>query len=264
MQNPHTRHQQHLHRQKSLRFLSVFFLCFFFISSAQAQFFRQSGSKNSGKYTEHVSYELQRDKRRLTRPVNFGFYLAGLGTRFSARHTPEFAQSNDPAGIINVNPRGSGGFGVGFYSNFRISEFFDLRIHSQASFYEHQLEYIFADGQTESKLVEGSSFEIPILIKYRAQLRGSKGMYMIAGITPSFALSSQKEERDAILTASSNVSIEYGFGLDVFFTYFKFAPEIRFSHGLGNVLNKDEPNAFNNPLERLQTHRVSVFLHFGG
>lgn len=264
MQNPHTRHQQYLYWQKSIALFGAICLLSLCSFSAQAQFFRTSGGKNSGKYTENVSHDLQRDKRRLTRPVNFGFYLAGLGTRFATKHTPEFAQRNDPAGIVNINPRGSGGFGVGFYSNFRLSEFFDLRIHTQAAFYEHQLEYTFADGEVESKLVEGSSFEIPILIKYRSKLRGNKGMYMIAGITPSFALSGQKEERDAVLTASSDLSVEYGFGFDVFFTYFKFAPEIRFSHGLGNVLNKDEVNTFNNPLERLNTHRVSLFLHFGG
>jgi hypothetical protein len=264
MQNSHTRNQQYLYRQEGLGLFLAIFLLFFTQFSAQAQFFKQKGNSNSGRYTENVSYNLQREKRRLTRPVNFGFYLAGLGTRLSPKYTPTFAQSNDPAGIININAKNSGGFGIGFYSSYRLSEFFDLRVHTQATFYEQQLEYTFADGEIEAKLIEGSSFEIPILIKYRAQLRGNKGMYMIAGITPGFALSAQKEERDAILTTSTNLSIEYGFGLDVFFTYFKFAPEIRFSHGLNNVLNKNEINSFNNPLEKLNTHRVILFLHFGG
>lgn len=264
MQDAHTWYQQYLHRQKSLIFFILFIILWGNAVPLKAQFFRQKRNSNSGQYTEDVNSFLQTEKRRLTRPVNFGFYLAGLGTRFGTKLTEDFAQGTDPAGIVSINPKGLAGFGVGFYSSFRLSEFFDFRLNTQASFYERNLEYTFADGNIETKLVEGSSFEIPILIKYRSKLRGKSGMYMVAGLTPSFALSRPKQERDAVLTTTSDIAIEYGFGLDVFFSYFKFAPEIRFSHGLGNVLNKENINNFNRPLERLSTHRVTFFLHFGG
>lgn len=228
-----------------------------------AQWFKTK-SQGSGLYTEDVSYELQRQKRRLTRPLNFGFYLSVLRSNFRAQMTDAFAQQPDPTGIISINPEAAPGFGVGFYANVRLGEFWDFRLNTQANFFERRLQYIYANGDSETKTVEGSTFEIPLLLKYRAQLRGIKGMYMVAGVKPSFALSQRKEDEENVLITGSDLSVEYGLGFDVFFPYFKFAPELRFSHGIHNVLDKNEINDFNRPLRRLSNHTVTLLLHFGG
>jgi hypothetical protein len=57
------------------------------------------------------------------------------------------------------------------------------------------------------------------------------------------------------------MSVDYGFGFDLFYEYFKLSPELRFSHGITNMLVKD-PNVYSKALDRLSSHTVSFYLYF--
>jgi hypothetical protein len=57
-------------------------------------------------------------------------------------------------------------------------------------------------------------------------------VYVVGGLKPSVNVSSPAAGRAWLSVASSDLAIEYGVGLDLFYPFFKFAPELRFSHGL--------------------------------
>lgn len=263
MQTTHSRYQHNLSWAQASLIGLIFILlapCF----QAEAQWIDRR--RSSSLYTKNASGGAFRNDERLRKPLHFGFFLAPLMSRYQVETTADFVnRSPTNAGdILTVNGTRTGGFALGFYASLKVSDFWDLRFHPTVAFYEHQINYTLNNGEESTQLIEAPMFEVPIMLKYRSQLRGTKGMYLIAGIKPAIALSAGKETVDVLQTTGTNLSVEYGFGFDVFFPFFKFAPELRFSHGLINVHQSDPENPFSIPLENVRAHSVTLYLHFGG
>ncbi len=86
---------------------------------------------------------------------------------------------------------------------------------------------------------------------------------MVGGLKSCFEAGAKKKEKKKteLRTQNFDLCVEYGFGIDLYFQFFKFAPEIRFSHGLTNLLNKD-PNLYSTSLSKLTTHTITLYLFF--
>jgi hypothetical protein len=73
-----------------------------------------------------------------------------------------------------------------------------------------------------------------------------------------------KKKSSALTTNIADLSLEYGFGLEQFFQFFKFTPEIRFSHGLVNMYSA--PGRLGTPwytnVNNLKTHTVGLIINF--
>ena len=64
-------------------------------------------------------------------------------------------------------------------------------------------------------------------------------------------------------TRTGDFSIEYGIGFEQFFKYFKFTPELRFSHGLVNMyIAPTNPFSYANAIQKLNSHSVTLYLMF--
>jgi hypothetical protein len=258
----------------SLRFLIFLFIIFYFLCNFSQKSHAQRKNKywfergNSPSFYAQDADPKLKTSNRILRPLHFGMFFGATFSGFRVGLQDAFIQNTDPTqygGIVSVVPKNSAGLIIGAYSNLKISDFWDFRfcVNGFAG-YERSLEYTFANGEKKSKVVEASMFELPILFKYRSQLRGTRGLYLIGGIKPSFLLTSRKNDAKNITVKTQDFSIEYGFGLEIFYPYFKFAPELRFSHGFNNMLNDAEQNEFNTPLKSLTTHSAILILHFGG
>ncbi|MCS6822630.1 MAG: PorT family protein [Microscillaceae bacterium] len=216
--------------------------------------------RSSGHYAKDADKDFfNNNKKKLTRDLNYGFLLGLNQTRFIAPINHPL-----PDSISTVIPLKSIGFSVGFVLNKRLKEFWDVRITPTVGFFERNLEYRFQDSSAapSTKNIEMTMLEVPVLFKYRSALRGRTGMYLVGGLKPGFVLSAQKQESlDLVRVGRSDLSIEYGFGLDIFYSYFKFSPELRFSHGISNMLINDR-NPYSRTMKGLFTHNVSLYLHF--
>lgn len=204
-------------------------------------------------------------KSRDLRFLNYGFFIGASSTKFIADFSSSVGGSpTDTASTVArlVTPQSSIGFSLGFVMNFNIDKTWAVRLLPTYSIYERSINYNFADSSSVSQVVATNMVEIPLLLKYRSQLRGTKGMYMVAGVKPAFSVSAQQaEDAEVLRVSNTNISIEYGFGFDVHFSFFRFSPELRFSHGIGNMLIQDN-NRLTTPIKTLLTHNVSLFLHF--
>ena len=60
---------------------------------------------------------------------------------------------------------------------------------------------------------------------------------------------------------SQNYSLDIGFGVDIYFKYFKFAPEIKYSYGIKNIL-ESQYNEYDKYLNSLSTRSVLISLTF--
>lgn len=87
---------------------------------------------------------------------------------------------------------------------------------------------------------------------------------MVGGIAPGIEASGKKRKERSGNTLSIdefNLSLELGFGVDMYYPYFKFSPEIRYSRGLINVL-KPDALGFSEGIDRLNTHTISLYFQF--
>ena len=198
------------------------------------------------------------------RKLSYGFLIGLHTTAYQIKYADRFV-TPDLDTVYSVEPGWSPGFSLGFIVNYRITDLLDFRITPKVAFYEHTLRYLYtAEKRTEEKLVETTIVELPILLKYKSERRGNIRMYMIGGVKPGLEASGKKAVENTSNTlgiSGTNLSLEAGFGFDLYYPLFKFSPEIRFSRGIVNIL-ENRTNKYGQPLERVNTNTITLYLLF--
>ena len=94
------------------------------------------------------------------------------------------------------------------------------------------------------KKIESTLLEFPVYLKYKSERYNNFRAYIISGIKYSMDIASQDEIDDEgqeiVKLKKNDLMGEIGFGLDFYLEYFKFSPQIKISHGLINLLTKDQ------------------------
>jgi hypothetical protein len=247
MQDTHIWHQFHLHWQKVT--LCCLLLIAGLISEAEAQLVKSDNLPN---------YD--------NRWLHYGFSIGMHSSSYRVQYNDNFTMTDFDT-LHSIMPSNSFGFSLGLIANFRLLEFLDLRITPEVVFYENRLDYNYIRaGQSvvDQQTVETTFVEFPVLFKYKSMRRGNTRMYLIGGVEPGIEATGKKADQDddnRLLVNGTNLSVQAGFGLDVYFPLFKFAPEIRFSRGLLNMKN-DKENAYGAPIQQLTTNTVTLYLLF--
>ncbi len=198
------------------------------------------------------------------RRMSYGFLIGIHTTTYQLKYSDKFVTPGFDS-ITAVVPSWSQGFSLGAILNYRFADFFDFRITPDFAFYEHRLTYLYAKDPSKEQLVETVMVELPLLIKYKSERRGNIRMYMLGGIKPAIEASGKRQITNTtskgIDIKGKNLSLELGFGFDLYYPLFKFSPEIRFSRGIMNILDKTS-NPYSDPLSRINTNTITVFLLF--
>lgn len=197
--------------------------------------------------------------------VHYGFLIGGHSSRFRLKYSDEFiAPAMDS--VHSILPAHKAGFKIGFIINFHLLQYLDIRVTPTFSFYQLALDYRYDNGTILEELRDPTYFELPILFKYKSVRRENRAIYVLAGISPSIKVSGSKNQEDSedrLLIEKFNLSLDVGVGLDLFQPLFKFSPEVRYSFGLLNVLDK-EPNDFSAGIESLNIHSFTIYVTFEG
>ena len=204
------------------------------------------------------------------KPIHFGFYFGLPTTRYNLTYSPTFAAANgsatDPNPIVRItSPNNTGLLRVGFLINAYLDDNFDLRTNPGISIISRSINYTFTDGTEKANLIESAWVELPLLLKYKSARRTNSRMYLIGGA--SLGIETNRKRREDFSqglpnTASTDISLEYGIGFEQFLEYFKFAPELRFSHGLVNAFKGGAVSPGTTNIQRLTTHTITLYLHF--
>jgi len=208
------------------------------------------------------------------KPIHYGFYLAAPLTRYQIQHSQEYADqlAADPAGgtgVINVNTKFNPGFYTGLVLNVRVADNLDARFVPGVGFYSRKIEFTNMPQEsgevlTEDKTISSTMVELPFLLKFKANRRSNARMYLVGGIKPGIDLGSGKSDENpdrGLAVEKFDLALEYGFGVDMFYPFFKFAPEIRFSHGLVNQ-HKLTQSQYSRLLQKQTNHNISLILFF--
>jgi hypothetical protein len=201
------------------------------------------------------------DERKLT----YGFLIGLHTSAYKIKYSEKFVSQQFDT-LYAVEPDWSPGFSLGFIVNYRLGDFFDLRLTPKVAFYEHRLRYIYsvAEPPTAEEVVETTMVEFPLLLKYKSERRDNIRMYMIGGIKPGIEASGKKDLENVtgqLEVKGGSLNLDFGFGFDMYYPLFKFSPEIRFSKGIMNVLD-NTTNKFGEPLDRVTTNTITVYLLF--
>lgn len=193
--------------------------------------------------------------------MHFGFYLATNYATYRIKRSDFMAEH--PDSIKSVSPIGSVGFTLGFIFNLKLADYVDLRLVPGVGFYERTMAYQFGSGAPVNQVLESTMAEFPLLLKLKSERRGNTRMYFLVGGKYSLASGLRRKDKkpDELRAINNDLSIEYGFGFDIYYEYFKLSPEIRFSHGLLQATVND-PNKYANALKRVSTHTVTISFHF--
>ena len=213
-------------------------------------------TKSMSQSTKHLFLPHYDEKK-----IHYGFHLSVNHSSLRAVHSDWFLQNDT---ISYLRGSGQSGFGLGFIFNFRLFEYGDFRFLPTVAFYNRAIQYGVkgVDSEVEA-LFQSSYVNLPFLFKYKAKRRSNARVYMVGGMNFGFQAGSKKKKKsdDQLLLKTYDVSLEYGVGMDMYQEYFKFAPELRFSLGLTNLLDPTE-NIYSRPMDKLTSYTVTLYLMF--
>jgi len=201
------------------------------------------------------------------KPYYFGITLALNNSSFTPFRSEEFIYSDS---IQAVQALRGPGFNLGIVTNLKIGDYFDFRFLPTLSFGERKLVYDRVrrdpDDNTQ-RSVETVFVEMPFHFRYKSAPYKDKRLFVLAGVKYSFDVASDSRARQAeslVKISPHDFQLEYGAGIQFFFPYFIFSPELKFSHGIGNTLIFNPSLEESTVLERVLSRTFTLSFHFEG
>lgn len=259
MQTANIRNQFNIYWRKiSFSFLGVFLL--FSQASGQARFNDISSAGQDDKF------------------VSYGFFLAAHTNYWRMKYSDKFLNPGNASlnNIQSIVPVYTPGFSLGFLMTFRLHDQINILLTPKIGFYEFRTDVNYftepppnnqdtpAITRTQTYLNEATMVEIPFLLKYKAQRFNNSRMFFTGGGSLMFRTKDQDEaDIEDLATFGTDLTVDLGMGFDLYFKYFKFSPEVRFSHGLLNMYRYEQTNpAFRDAISDLRRKSITLYLHF--
>jgi len=168
------------------------------------------------------------------------------------------------------------GFHVGFITDLRLCKYLNLRFCPGMQFTSRTLSYKTESGNpVKGSMGKGASVDVlampvylPLYLKFSAMREGNYRPYVIAGGGASFNVSRDREK--PVLMNLVDYFAEVGFGVDLYFRWFKFCPEITYRIGFANQLYPADQRMelapqdafYSNSISRLTNHSICLTFNF--
>jgi hypothetical protein len=211
--------------------------------------------------------------------LHFGFTV-GVNTMdvsFTRNYDAEYFVYADVSGVLP-------GFQVSIVSDLRLNKNWNLRFLPGISFGSRDISFYQYDKENKEvgELIDfpnvanpvnlGPSFlDFPLLFKYRSDRVNNIRPYLVGGLTFRYdmaAKSSGKYDSESnayVKLKRGDLYLEFGFGLDNYLRYFKFAPELKVAVGLFNIIDPHGRTGhleFANSVTSAHSYVVMLNFHF--
>ncbi|MHA7131566.1 type IX secretion/gliding motility protein PorT/SprT [Algoriphagus namhaensis] len=261
MQTTHFRNQLHL-RGRQIALIFALFVGFHQASYSQGMFGMLSGSGSDDQF------------------LSYGFFLAGHTSIQQIKYSDNFVNGLNPAApnVARISPDYKPGFSLGFIGMMKFHDQVHLMLTPKIGFYEFATDVTYFEGtvspdntgdmvetfNTVRYTSEQTLVEFPLLLRYRSQRFNNTRMYFLGGGSYRFRTKSQDEANlDDIVVDGQDFTLELGMGFEIYFKYFKFAPEIRFSHGLVDIYRPENSNPlFADAISSVKPKTITIYLNF--
>ncbi len=180
-------------------------------------------------------------------PWHPGFCLGFNSTDFVIKWGPSLNQSDS---LQQITSQSNTGLNLGIVANLRLSDNFDLRFVPTLVFASRELDYTFGQNgiiQHEiPKLVQSTFIDFPLLLKFKSVRLNNLRLYVLGGVKYDHDFIAQNKVQDIkkqiVKLNQNDFGYELGVGIDIYFEYFKFSPELKVFHGIHDLLvHEDTP-----------------------
>lgn len=135
-------------------------------------------------------------------------------------------------------PSYSVGFSVGMIADRYLNQYFNIRTTPSLHFGERR--FVFKEqtsGKEYESALRSNYLTLPLYLKFSADRTGNFRPYLLAGAYT--ALNIGQKKNDILRFKSMDYGLEFGVGCNLYLPLFKLCPELKFSFGLTDVVNKD-------------------------
>ena len=172
--------------------------------------------------------------------------------------------------MVDVQVESTSGFNVGLVGDLRLHEYLNLRFEPGLYYTQRNLMFPYFTRQLDSyREVKSTYIHFPLLLKFSALRTGNVRPYLEAGVSRTLNLGSNSNSIDDNLQQRFRVkswtsNYELGFGVELYFEYFKFSPSIRGVFGLEDELIRDnDPNSpWTSNIESMKTRAILINFTF--
>lgn len=215
--------------------------------------------------------------------LHFGFSLGMDFLSYGVEEADSLLQLDKHDAIYHARTSNVGmGFSVGFIADLRLTRHLSVRFCPGMHFGERTITYKSYDKlDSEIKGVACSNnkpsvlslpIDIPLYLKWSSEREVNCRPFVTLGGGVSFDLGRGKDK--VILQKTMDYFLEVGIGCDLYFPWFKLAPELRYRLGFNNMLtpiadreeedgNLSEKDYFyTNALSRLTNQQISLVFNF--
>lgn len=252
MRTTYARNMFHILSHKiGFQAICLFLLMFCCSTAVEAQ-------HNQGKNLNYLDFQ--------QKPYYFGITLGYNSSNYRIFHSKDFIRNDSFARAESVT---GPGFNLGIVSNLKIGEYFDIRFLPTLSFAEHSIRYTPAGdkGRVVTRPIESVLVELPFQVRYKSATYHDFRLFVIGGVKYSFDVASDSRTRQAaglVKIAPTDFQFEYGAGIQFFFPYFIFSPEIKVSQGINNILIYNDALQQSTVLDKVLSRTFTISLHFEG
>lgn len=200
------------------------------------------------------------------KPYYFGITLGYNQSSFRVYNSDDFIL-NDSIRVLNaVN---GPGLNLGIITNLKIGEYFDFRFIPSFSFAERNLQYTSTqeDRMDEIRTIESVFLEMPFILRYKSAPFNDIRIYALTGFKYTFDVASNSRTRQAeslVKISPTDYALEFGVGIQMFFPYFIFSPEIKISQGISNSLIYDDNLLQSRVIDQILSRTFTLSFHFEG
>lgn len=216
------------------------------------QAFGQAGDKGNYNY-----------KSFQKKPFYFGLSM-GLNNSGYVLNQSKFFIGNEEIRI--AEPASGIGLELHMIANLKLGHNFDFRFLPGFSFVTRQLEFTEVSSSVSQKNnAEPVYFELPFQLRYKSEPYKDKRVFATIGLKYGYDVAGNSDSKKSILKFSSHdFQWEVGLGMQFFYPFFIFSPEIKFSRGLTNTLIYDNQLNEAKVLENVFSQVISIGFNFEG
>lgn len=193
----------------------------------------------------------------------FGYALMGNTAKMKFTTSEQYLMQDTMMGINSVF---FPGFGIGGVVSMRLLEHWDIRSMLNVTFAQRNIQYDFKRGESRMLEIESTYMEIPVMLKFKSKRHNNIRLYTVGGITYRHDFVSEidkdRSETNPVVAFYPNTfSYDIGVGMDFYFEFFRFSPEIKICNAIGNQMVRDS-YIYTQNLQRISPKLVVFSLIF--
>lgn len=210
-------------------------IVFLFFAAVLLSIFQLNAQHRKLQNLPYVDYKL----------IHLGF-MVGLHTQ-DLLLTQSGYENEDGEVWFSEIPNYSPGFSVGLIADLYLNYYMNLRL--VPTIHLGSKDFVFKEqtsGEEFKTGIRNNYITLPLQLKFNGGRIDNYRPYVIVGGYGSLEIAPRKNH--PVLLKPYDYGLEVGFGCDLYFPYFKLSPELKFTFGLTDILEKNRDDLVNREL----------------